>query len=72
MTIKTSIDGKDWIQLMKVPQFAQATGKPDYTANTTVEFNGTMARYVEISISKGWGMLPQHGLSEVRFFYRSN
>jgi len=68
VSIKTSIDGKDWVQLLQVPQFAQATGKQDYTANTTVEFNGTMARYVEISISKGWGMIPQYGLSEVRFF----
>jgi formylglycine-generating enzyme len=72
VTIKTSINGKDWIQLMQVPEFAQATGKPDYTANTTVEFNGAVARYVKISIIRGWGMMTQYGLSEVRFFYRSN
>jgi hypothetical protein len=71
VTVKTSIDGKDWVQLLQVPPFAQATGKPDYTANTTVAFNGTMAKYVQISISKGWGMVPQYGLSEVRFSYMS-
>jgi len=69
VTIETSIDGEDWVALEDVPQFAQAPGAADYTYDTVVSLGGVLAKYVRIWIHDGWGMMPQHGLSEVRFFY---
>ncbi len=46
----------------------QGTGKPGYTANTIVSFAGVSAKYVKLTIEKGWGARPADGLSEVRFF----
>jgi hypothetical protein len=70
VTIKYSTDGQKWTQLAGVPEFARATGLPNYTHNTTVDFHGAMAKYVEITANSNWGgLLPQYGLSEVRFFY---
>ena len=41
-----------------------------YTANTTVDFGGVMAKFVKLTIETNWGgIAPQTGLSEVRFFY---
>jgi hypothetical protein len=68
VTIETSLDGEAWTLLEGAPQLAQAPGAATYTANTTVSFGGTMARFVRITVNSGWGMLPQYGLSEVRFF----
>jgi hypothetical protein len=69
VTIEYSPNGTDWTVLENVPQFAQAPGSPTYTANTLVDFGGALAQYVKITINTGWGMLPQFGLSEVRFSY---
>ena len=69
VTIETSLDGAAWTVLENTAQFAQATGTPSYTANTVIDFGGAMARFVRITINAGWGMVPQNGLSEVRFFY---
>jgi len=64
-----SADGVEWIQLEDVTPFAQATGTPDYTVNTQIDFAGAFAKYVKLSIRSAWGFSPQYGLSEVRFFY---
>jgi hypothetical protein len=69
VTIETSQDGAVWTGLEDVPEFAQAPGRTTYTANTVVDFGGAMAKFVRLTINAGWGMLPQSGLSEVRFFY---
>jgi len=69
VTIETSLDGEAWILLEDVPEFAQAPGTATYAANTVVDFAGAMAKFVRITINAGWGMVPQNGLSEVRFFY---
>jgi hypothetical protein len=66
--IESSIDGTDWVELTDVEPFAQATGSPDYAANTVVDFTGTLARFVKITVNSGYGFMPQYGLSEVRFF----
>jgi hypothetical protein len=66
--VETSVDGAAWTALAHATEFAQATGKSDYIANTVVDFGGVMAQFVRITINAGWGMLPQYGLSEVRFF----
>jgi len=69
VSIEYSVDGIEWIALEGPIQFNQAIGAPNYTANTTVDFGGVMARFVKITVNAGWGMLPQYGLSEVRFLY---
>ena len=68
VTIEYSENGTDWTALGDV-QFAQATARADYTANTTVDFDGAAAKYVKISVINGYGGLGQYGLSEVRFLY---
>jgi len=68
--IEYSVNGTDWIELGGVPEFAQAPGAAGYAHNTTVDFGGAAAKYVKITANSNWGgLLPQYGLSEVRFFY---
>ena len=50
-------------------QFAQAPGSTSYTANTVVDFGAALAKFVKLTVNTGYGMLPQYGLSEVRFLY---
>jgi hypothetical protein len=69
VVIEYSTDGIEWKTLPNVPQLAQATGSPTYTANTMIDFEGALAQYVKLTITAGYGMLPQYGLSEVRFLY---
>jgi hypothetical protein len=66
--IEYSTDGTKWTPLEGVPEFARATGKAGYAHNTTVNFGGVSAKFVKLSIEKGWGTTPSVGLSEVRFF----
>ena len=59
--------GRPWTG---VPQFAQATGEPNYVHNTTVDFGGVQAKFVKLTIKNNWADgTKQAGLSEVRFFY---
>jgi len=67
VVIETSLDGADWTVLEDAPQLAQATGMSDYAANTKIDFAGVMARFVKITINSGYGLIPQYGLSELRF-----
>ncbi len=68
--IEYSTDGQTWAQLEGMPEFAKASGMPTYTANTTVDFGGVMAKFVKLTIETNWGgIMAQTGLSEVRFFY---
>jgi hypothetical protein len=70
VAIEYSTDGTTWTSLEGVPEFARAGGLSTYTANTTVDFQGVMAKFVKLTISANWGgIAPQTGLSEVRFFY---
>jgi len=70
VTIEYSTDDNNWTQLDNVPEFRQGTGLDDYTYNTTVNFNGVVAKYVRITAHGNWGgILPQCSLSEVRFFH---
>ncbi len=68
VTVEYSQNGTDWTTLDDV-QFAQATARSDYTANTTVDFGGVTARHVRLTVNSGWGVMGQYGLSEVRFSY---
>ena len=68
VTIETSTDGDHWMALEDVPQFAQAPGSRNYPHNTVVAFGGRLAKYVRLWIHDVWGIAPQTGISEVRFF----
>jgi hypothetical protein len=68
--IECSTDGSSWTAVANVPQFAQATGEPNYVHNTTVDFGGIQAKFVKLTINTNWADgTKQAGLSEVRFFY---
>ncbi|MCX5646625.1 MAG: discoidin domain-containing protein [Phycisphaerae bacterium] len=67
--VEYSTDGATWTVLANVPQFAMAPGKPNYAANTTVNFGGVSAQYVKLTINANWGGQPETGLSAVRFSY---
>ena len=70
VTIEFSADGTTWTALQGVPEFAQASGEPDYKASTVVDFGGVTAKFVKLTITSNWGgVAPQTSLSEVRFFY---
>jgi len=70
VTVEYSLDGATWTTLEGVPEFARAPGADTYTADTTVDFGGVVARYVKLTINSNWGgVTPQCGLSEVRFLY---
>ena len=70
VTVECSVDGQSWTALEGVPEFAKATATPTYKANTIVDFGGTAAKFVKLTINQNWGgVAPQSGLSEVRFFY---
>ncbi len=68
VTVEYSTDGVEWTLLDEV-QFAQATGKADYAANTTVDFAGAAAQFVRFTVNSNFSGLAQYGLSEVRFLY---
>jgi hypothetical protein len=66
--IETSMDGDAWTQVENMPPFAQAPGKDGYAHNTVVDLGGVTAQYVKLTVTAGYGMIPQYGLSEARFF----
>ena len=69
VTIEHSVDGEIWTTLGEV-EFVQAPGSATYTYNTTVDLSGVFAKFVRLTIHSNWiGLLPQYGLSEVRFFH---
>jgi hypothetical protein len=68
-TVEYSTDGQAWTQLGDF-ELAQATSSADYLANTTIDFGGAAVKFVKLTINSNWGgVLPQYGLSEVRFYY---
>ncbi len=69
VVVETSVDGVEWTVVEGATLFNQAPGAADYTANTSVDFGGILARAVRITINSGFGFLPQFGLSEVRILY---
>jgi hypothetical protein len=68
VTVEYSVDGEEWTVLDDV-QFAQATARATYTANTVVAFGGVAARHVRLTAHSPWGTRDQYGLSEVRFLF---
>jgi hypothetical protein len=72
VAVETSLDGVAWSPVENVAPFAQSPGSPDYTADIKVDLGGAYAKFVRLTISSGWGAMPQFGLSEVRFFFIPN
>ena len=71
--VEYSADGTAWTPLANVPEFARAPGKAGYVHDTTVSFGGVTAKFVKLTIEKNWStVVPQTGLSEVRFFALSD
>ncbi len=67
--IEHSLDGVEWTSLGEI-QFGRAPGEGGYASNTTVDMAGVQAKFVRLTISSNWGgIVPQAGLSEVRFYY---
>jgi len=70
VSIEYSVDGIDYQSLGTAHEFAKGPGEPDYAYNTVIDFGGTAARYVRLTINNNWGgLFAQYGLGEVRFFY---
>jgi len=68
--IEYSADGQTWSTLTESTEFAAGPGAEGYVHNTTVAFAGAVAQYVRLTALNNWsGVMPQFGLSEVRFFY---
>jgi hypothetical protein len=69
-TIEYSIDGANWTTLGTTHEFVRAPGADAYAHDTTIDLSGAVAKYVRIIANSNWGgIVPQYGLSEVRFFY---
>ena len=70
VAIEYSTNGTDWAVLADVPEFAQAPGEDGYAHNTTVDLAGVPAKYVKLTANSNFGgILPQYGISEVRFLH---
>jgi len=70
VAIEYSVDGVEWTALDDY-EFARATAKATYAANTIIDLDGVVAKYVRLTAKSNWsGMMPQFGLSEVRFYYK--
>jgi len=69
VVVEYSPDGTNWVQIDGVNEFARASGLDDYAPNTTVAFDGIVAKSVKISVNSNWsgGLADQFGLSEVQF-----
>jgi hypothetical protein len=69
VTVEYSSNGTDWTALGAFV-FAQGSGQADYAHGTTVDFKDTAVKYVRLTAKSKWGeLMPQYGLSEVRFLY---
>jgi hypothetical protein len=70
VTIEYSTNGTDYTTLGTTHEFARAPGADGYEHNTTVDLSGVVAKYVRLTANSNWGgIMPQYGLSEVRFFH---
>jgi hypothetical protein len=69
VTIDYSTNGTDYTTLGTTHEFARAPGASGYAHNTTIDFAGVRTKYVRLTANSNWGgIMPQYGLSEVRFF----
>jgi hypothetical protein len=70
VTIEYSTNGTDYTTLGTTVEFPRAPSAAGYAHDITIDFGGEGAKYVRLTATSNWGgILPQYGLSEVRFFY---
>jgi hypothetical protein len=68
VTVEYSTNGTDYMTLGTTYEFARAPGAAGYAHNTTIDFGSVPAKYVRFTAASNWGgIMPQFGLSEVRF-----
>ena len=69
VTVEYSLDGIEWMVLTDT-EFARGPSAEGYAHDTVVDLQGVMAKYVRLTANTNWaGIMPQYGLSEVRFFH---
>ena len=69
-TVEYSVDGVEWTALGDF-EFARATARNTYEHNTVIDLDGVVAQYVRLTVHSNWGdVMPQFGLSEVRFYHK--
>jgi len=70
VTIEYSANGIDYTTLGTTHEFARAPGADGYACNTTIDFGGLPVKYVRLTANSNWGgIMPQYGLSEIRFLH---
>jgi hypothetical protein len=70
VTIEYSTNGIDYTTLGTTVEFAQAPGAVGYAHNTTIDFGSAAGKYIRLTANNNWGgVMPQYGLSEIRFLY---
>ncbi|UCD51382.1 MAG: discoidin domain-containing protein, partial [Phycisphaerales bacterium] len=70
VTVEYSTDSVEWTILGDY-EFGQGTARTGYAANTVIDLDGVVAKYVRLTANRNWGgMLPQFGLSEVAFLHK--
>jgi len=70
VTVEYSTDGVEWTVLGDY-EFGQGTARTGYAANTVIDLDGVVAKYVRLTANSNWGgMVPQVGLSEVAFLHK--
>ncbi len=69
--IEYSTDGITYTTLGATHEFAQAPGADGYAHDTTIDFEGAVAKYVRLTANSNWGgaLYGQYGLSEIGFYY---
>jgi len=69
-TVEYSTNGTDWT-VVDAAEFAKAPGTDGYAHESTVDFDGAVAKYVRLTATSNYsgGFADQYGLSEVRFLY---
>ncbi|MCP4262187.1 MAG: discoidin domain-containing protein [Planctomycetes bacterium] len=66
--IEYSDNGVDFVTLGTTHEFARGSGSDDYAHNTTIDMGGVGAKFVRLTANSNFeDILPQFGLSEVRF-----
>ncbi len=66
--IEYSGNGVDFVTLGTTHEFARGTGSTGYAHNTTIDMAGVGAKFVRLTPNSNFeSLLPQFGLSEVRF-----
>jgi len=69
VNITYSIDGENWQALDDLVEFQIATGQDGYAANTIVDMNNVVAKYIRLTFLSSWtDEQYTGGLSEIRFF----